>query len=104
MGRVVRFTQGGGLNGLALGWYDLALSARQMEPSDGGYGVDIGSGGVGGLVDGGVVDGDDASATPQGSRGAIGEGDPEVFAVLRRSGYLLPTRWVGKARCYELVF
>jgi len=45
-----------------------------------------------------VVDGDDASATPLGSWGAIGDADPEVFAVLRRSGYRLPTRWVGKAR------
>jgi len=68
-----------------------------MEPSDGGDGVDIGSGGVGGLVGGVVVDSDDASATPMGSRGAIGDRDPEVFALLRRSGYLLPTRWVGKA-------
>jgi hypothetical protein len=69
-----------------------------MELSDGGYGVDIGGGGVGGLVGGVVVDSDDASATPMGSRGAIGEREPEVFALLRRFGYLLPTRWVGKAR------
>ena len=35
---------------------------------------------------------------PLGSRGAVGDRDPEVFARLRRSGYLLPTRRVGKAR------
>jgi len=77
LGRVGRLPRAAAY-GLALGWYDLALSARQMEPSDGGYGVGIGSGGVGGLVGGVVVDSDDASATPMGSRGAIG-------TVIRRS-------------------
>ena len=41
----VGVSQGGGPlrfapAGLALGWYDLALSARQMEPPDVGWDVD----------------------------------------------------------------